>query len=37
VKNNIVLGAGVTWKELEKLELGTCDVSRRSVSRGLTY
>jgi hypothetical protein len=30
VKNNIVLGTGVTWKKLEKLELGTCDVCQRS-------
>ncbi len=33
VKNNIVLGTGVTWKKLEKLELGTCDVCQRSHMR----
>ena len=33
VKNDIVLGTGVTWKELEKLELGPCDVCQRSHMR----
>jgi len=26
VKNDVVLGTGVSWKELEKLELGLCDI-----------